>query len=607
MEIRKIIFSLSGILFAICNLYSQSNTYSTFYYQRASLLEKLPVDSADIVFLGNSITNFGEWNELFKDIHIKNRGISGDMTEGVLSRLNTILPGKPKKIFLMIGVNDLEHGATPDAVIAGITQIADRIAKETPKTILYIQSILPVNDQYGKFPKHTDKGSYILEINRRLRLLCNERNLNYIDLYSSFKNGDDEKLNPAYTNDGLHLMGNGYLFWVKLVSRYLLPSDDQQSKVAHEFRRAEYVIKPELFITHTAERSFIGPGTVLLKNGELLMAAPWGRPPTNFEQLAAKFPVPVLYRSKDGGRSWKDEGRLNMPWNLAGMMSDGGISFLWLRDGRLALVAHRHVQGLDGGGLPILSFSSDAGKTWTPAKKIGEPEGVWYVMNDRLIQMKNGRLVIPVSHMPKGVGTYEGDHNLGLCFFSDDEGETWTKSRNPADLNDGRGMAEPAVAEIGDNQLLMLARTGSGSLYRALSKDGGDSWSTPEPTTLIAACSPLTLKTLPDGRLIVFYDHAAPIKAGAFFPRTPLVYAVSTNKGESWSTPVVVDDEGTENNNRMNIYPSICFTKEGMVVVWSCHAADPQGSFSNGGTEGWKIGGGKRAILVYPKRHSLQN
>ena len=61
-----------------------------------------------------------------------------------------------------------------------------------------------------------------------------------------------------------------------------------------------------------------------------------------------------------------------------------------------------------------------------------------------------------------------------------------------------------------------------------------------------------------------------------------------------------VDDDGVENIDRQNIYPSICFTGEGMVVVYSTHAADPAGSFGNGGPDGWRIGGGKTCILAYP-------
>ncbi len=365
-------------------------------------------------------------------------------------------------------------------------------------------------------------------------------------------------------------------------------------------QRTRYVVEPLVFVRHTAERSFIGPGTVRLPCGDVLMAAPWGRPPTDFAQLAARFPVPLLYRSRDGGRTWQEQGRLRLAWRLAGMISDGGISFLRLHDGRLALLAHRHVAGLHGGGLPVFATSRDDGVTWSPARVVGAPEGVWYVMNDRLIQMASGRLVVPVSHMPTGLGTYEGDRNLGLCFFSDDAGETWRRSRVPARLDDARGMAEPCVAEVAPGRLLMLARTGSGCKCRAWSDDGGDTWSAPEPTTLTAACSSLTVKTLPDGRLIVFYNHATPLSPGAFFPRTPLCYAVSADGGQTWGEPVLVDDAGALLRDRQSIYPSVCCTPAGLLVVYSTHEADPQGSFAGQYSHLCPDCGGKRCLLAYP-------
>jgi len=143
---------------------------------------------------------------------------------------------------------------------------------------------------------------------------------------------------------------------------------------APPLEEARFIVEPEIVVKHTPERSFIGPGMFLLENGDILMAAPWGRPPTNFEQLAAKFPVPMLYRSRDGGRTWQEQGRMKMEWSLSGMISDGGVSFLRLEDGRLAFVANRHVQGQYGGGLPVISFSKDDGQTWTPAQTVGEPD-----------------------------------------------------------------------------------------------------------------------------------------------------------------------------------------------------------------------------------------
>ena len=159
-------------------------------------------------------------------------------------------------------------------------------------------------------------------------------------------------------------------------------------------------------------------------------------------------------------------------------------------------------------------------------------------------------------------------------------------------------MQEPCIAEIAGQQLLMLARTGSGSLHASVSTDSGDTWSKPKPTTLTSACSSLTLRTLPDHRLIVFYNHAAPLRKGAFFPRTPLCYAVSADDGRSWSSPVIVDDDGMAKKDRQNTYPAVCFTKEGMLLVWSTEIANPDGGFGPGDPE---IGGGKCAILAYPE------
>lgn len=97
-------------LFCACTMQAQEQKHSTFYYQRATLFETLPTSKSDIIFLGNSITNGGEWAELLGNPHAKNRGISGDTTQGVLDRLSTITKGKPSKIFLLIGTNDLSRG-----------------------------------------------------------------------------------------------------------------------------------------------------------------------------------------------------------------------------------------------------------------------------------------------------------------------------------------------------------------------------------------------------------------------------------------------------------------------------------------------------------------
>lgn len=218
MRFRATILTL---LLVLANLYSQNNKYSTFYYQRASLFEALPIDTTDIVFLGNSITNGAEWHELFNNPNIKNRGISGDICEGVFDRLDAITNGMPSKIFLMIGINDVARGTTLDSIFSGIEKIVDKIQKDSPITKIYVQSVLPLNDETGMFGGHTKRYLEIPCLNSKLEKLSIEKDVTYIDLFSHLTIPNTSKIDLKYSNDGLHLLGAGYLKWVDVLRPYI--------------------------------------------------------------------------------------------------------------------------------------------------------------------------------------------------------------------------------------------------------------------------------------------------------------------------------------------------------------------------------------------------
>lgn len=217
---KKFVFLMTVLaLSLVCH--AQERKYSTFYYQRATLFEELPITSKDIVFLGNSITNGAEWSELFQNKNVKNRGISGDICMGVYDRLDAILKGKPAKIFLLIGINDVSRGTPADTIVSRIGMIARKIKADSPKTKLYLQSVLPVTDHYKMFQGHTSRWQVIPEINKGLIRLAAEEGATYIDLYSHFVDEKTGKMNINYTNDGLHLLGKGYMKWVEIVKPYI--------------------------------------------------------------------------------------------------------------------------------------------------------------------------------------------------------------------------------------------------------------------------------------------------------------------------------------------------------------------------------------------------
>ncbi len=218
---RIVILVMVACISFLLPIKAQENKYSTFYYQRATLFEELPVASDDIIFLGNSITNGAEWAELLGNSHVKNRGISGDVCMGVYDRLFPILRGKPAKIFLLIGINDVSAGLPADTIVSRIEKIVQKIRCDSPTTRLYLQSLLPVTDYYKKFSSHTSHPEIIREINAGIKEIADREGAVYIDLYSGFVDCETGKMNIEYTNDGLHLLGKGYLKWVEIIKPYV--------------------------------------------------------------------------------------------------------------------------------------------------------------------------------------------------------------------------------------------------------------------------------------------------------------------------------------------------------------------------------------------------
>ncbi len=191
-----------------------------YWEQKVSLFDHLPVTTRDIIFLGNSITDGGNFEELFKREDVKNRGIRSDVIPGVQRRLDQVTKGHPRKIFLLIGINDVSHNLSVDSLAARYSRLVDDIMRRSPETKLYLQSLMPINNDYGVYKALKGKEKTVTEFNRRIKQIADERGLTYIDLWPwlADKNG---KLNRRYTNDGLHLTGPGYRAWTGGLKPYL--------------------------------------------------------------------------------------------------------------------------------------------------------------------------------------------------------------------------------------------------------------------------------------------------------------------------------------------------------------------------------------------------
>ncbi len=195
-----------------------SNYTNSHYLQRMEFFNKMPHRKNEIVFLGNSITEHGEWQELIPDKPVINRGIGGDNTFGVLARLDDIVAAKPKTIFLLIGINDLSRKLPYDVIIRNYRRIIAKIKTGSPKTILYIQSILPLNSSMTTAPYLQGRNPMQMELNRRLKELCAEEKLTYIDLHPLFED-ENQELKKELSIDGIHLKASAYIMWVEYLKK----------------------------------------------------------------------------------------------------------------------------------------------------------------------------------------------------------------------------------------------------------------------------------------------------------------------------------------------------------------------------------------------------
>jgi sialidase-1 len=175
--------------------------------------------------------------------------------------------------------------------------------------------------------------------------------------------------------------------------------------------------------------------------------------------------------------------------------------------------------------------SADEGKTWTDPEPVSGP-GWFCTNNDHILRLSTGRILLP-AHSVIGGGPYQGAKSKleSFTFLSDDEGRTWKRSAG-AMTAVGRGCHEPSIIERKDGTLLAFLRNTNACIYRAVSEDGGNQWSVPEPTDLIAPESPSLVKRIPQtGDLLLVWNRVASSKGT---PRTPLSVAVSPDDGKTW-------------------------------------------------------------------------
>jgi lysophospholipase L1-like esterase len=183
---------------------------------RRSQFEALPKRRGRVVFLGDSITEDGLWDEWFPDLPTLNRGIGGDSVGGVLDRVDSALH-EPRAVSVLVGTNDLaglgrshrvgDIAEQMDALLAGIRAAA-------PDALLLVNGVMP---------RSKSLADDIEQLNRRYEELAARHGAVYVDLWPALV-GPDRALRKDATSDGTHLNGAGYGIWVDILRPHLEPA-----------------------------------------------------------------------------------------------------------------------------------------------------------------------------------------------------------------------------------------------------------------------------------------------------------------------------------------------------------------------------------------------
>ena len=267
--------------------------------------------------------------------------------------------------------------------------------------------------------------------------------------------------------------------------------------------------------------------------------------------------------SRDGGQTWSDKDVTVLP-NESGL-NVMSVSLVRLADGRIALFYLRKESQQDC--RPVVRFSTDEAKSWSePTMIVPDKQAGYYVLNnDRVVQLANGRLIVPLAqHYGPGQDKWTGAAKI-ICYYSDDAGRTWQagEEAQPAAGHEKVVLQEPGVVET-KRGLLLFCRTNGGSQFMALSTDGGKSWSALEPSDLKSPLSPATIERIPStgDLLAVWNDHAniAPELRGR---RTPFAAAISRDEGRTWKTVRILAD----NPHGWYCYTAMHFEDEHVVLA----------------------------------------
>ena len=216
-----------SIALVLANQRKATWTMSEYYQNKVTSfgIQNENLSKGQIVFVGDSITDLCPLDDYYSDLDLAcyNRGIGGDITLGVIDRLQvSIFDLNPSKIVLMIGTNDVDFGYPYEEIVSNYRNLLEKIKENQPTVDMYVMSVIPQNKDLEKSSglDVTKNNKTIQKLNLDIKKMCEEFGYTFVDIYPELID-EAGYLRKDCSDDGLHLNAGGFEIWANTLKPYL--------------------------------------------------------------------------------------------------------------------------------------------------------------------------------------------------------------------------------------------------------------------------------------------------------------------------------------------------------------------------------------------------
>lgn len=471
---------------------------------RTTYFGALPVDSADVLLIGDDMIHSGEWNELLNDNAFKDRGMGWGLPavtiSGITRAFNAIFLGNsdkgvqkdlPKSIVFYCGITDILDGKTADEVIESYRMAIDSLKFYAPGVLVFVTTILPAPDS------DLTRNAVINDVNDGIKLFAANNNLNLIDFNSAVTDANGRHEDCFYNEDSYYISGIGYVKIAcaladglnkRLGTDYKPLTENEAFCNKNRFReKIDSVQNNEsfkVFDNGTSNIPYRIPAIAVANNGDIIAVADYRYSGQDIG-VEKDGRVDLRFKRKNhetGG--WNDEETLIEAGVVNGVFtaygdpcivadSESDRVLVTCCAGNVSFQKGTHENHQDW----VAFYSEDNGKTWTTPNVLTDQ------VFEQLDRRNDGEIKcffigsgkIAQSKLHKADEYYRlycaalvrtaGDAYANYVFYSDDFGLSWKLLGTVEDCPIPEGGDEPKVEELPDGNILISSRISGGRAF----------------------------------------------------------------------------------------------------------------------------------------------